>query len=156
MHIPFLQAVFPELPIIPIIIGNLSPQVSHSIAQSLKHIIDDQTLIMISSDFTHYGDRFGYLPFQDQNSDTTRENIKSIDMGAINPIIENDLESYSDYIKNTENTICGRYAIQILLELCKDSPSEITLCDYQTSGDLTGDYSNCVSYASLSIQGGWR
>ncbi|MEK9658268.1 MAG: AmmeMemoRadiSam system protein B [bacterium] len=155
MMLPFLQVCLPDVPIVPIVIGDLRPDVARSIATTLRTVIDPKTLLMISSDFTHYGESFGYQPFLDLEGAALKEAIHAVDMGAIDPIVGNDLAAYSQYIFDTTTTICGRFAIQILLSLCKDSPTDLRLCDYQLSGDHTGDYSHSVSYASLAIEGAW-
>ncbi|RAP33718.1 AmmeMemoRadiSam system protein B [Candidatus Marinamargulisbacteria bacterium SCGC AG-410-N11] len=146
---PYLRILQPDVPVIPIIIGQLNSLEIAEISLILKHLIDDQTLIVISSDFTHYGKRFGYLPFQASNDKAVSEGVRAIDMAAINAILDNDVSTYDRYIKQAQPTICGRFAIQILLEIIKDKKVESSLVDYVQSGDISRDWSHTVSYAGI-------
>ncbi|MBT4989212.1 MAG: AmmeMemoRadiSam system protein B [Rickettsiales bacterium] len=156
MQIPVLQYLCPETPILPIIFGSLSWEASKEIANQITQIIDNKTLIIVSSDFTHYGDNFDFAPFTDRSKGTVREQIESHDMNAINPILANDINSYQDFIRTENHTICGCYAIEVLMQLCKNNQTKFKLCDYKTSGDLTGDYSHSVSYAAIVALGRWE
>jgi len=98
-----------------------------------------------SSDFTHYGYSFGFVPF----SDNIKENLKKLDMGAIEFINKLDSDGFLAYLRKTGATICGSSPIALLLELIKEEAKNGELLNYYTSGDLTGDYSHCVSYASI-------
>ncbi|MBL6785094.1 MAG: AmmeMemoRadiSam system protein B [Rickettsiales bacterium] len=151
MQIPPLQLRCPKTPILPIILGSLSIEASKAIANQIAKIIDENTLILVSSDFTHYGDYFDFTPFEKGN---VREEIEKHDMKAIQPIIQNDILSYQKFIRTNNHTICGCYAIEVLMQLCKNN-TEFKLCAYKTSGDLTGDYSHSVSYASIIAHGKW-
>jgi AmmeMemoRadiSam system protein B len=154
MLIPPLQWQCPNIPIVPIIVGSLSIEASHAIASQISQIIDQDTLVLVSSDFTHYGDYFDFTPFENPAYGSTREQIEKHDMKAIQPIIENDLLSYQKFIRTKNQTICGCYAIEVLMQLCHNN-TEFKLCAYKTSGDLTGDYSHSVSYASIIAHGRW-
>jgi len=154
MQIPPLQFKCPNTPILPIILGSLSIEASQAIASQISKIIDQDTLILVSSDFTHYGDNFDFTPFENPADGSTREQIEKHDMKAIQPIIQNDLLSYQEFIRTNNHTICGCFAIEVLMQLCHNN-TEFKLCAYKTSGDLTGDYSHSVSYASIIAHGRW-
>jgi len=144
IQLPFLQSVLGEFSIVPILIGHLEESDYTGIAESIKNCIDAETVVVVSSDFTHYGLNFGYLPFRSD----IKSNIAKLDGGAIDKIINKDKIGFSDYLSKTGATICGREPIKILLEILPQNVSGRELI-YYTSGDLTGDYSSCVSYASI-------
>jgi hypothetical protein len=100
--------------------------------------------VIVSSDFTHYGERFGYLPF----TEDIKNNLKKLDLGAVDVILKKDFTSYQKYLQKTGATICGRNGIGILLQLLP-SDAQGTLLTYYTSGDLLNDYSSTVSYVSI-------
>ena len=77
-----------------------------------------------------------------------RENISRLDHGAIDLILKKDWEGFLAYRKRTQATICGFRPIALLL---KTLPSDVCgqLLRYCLSGDMTGDYTNSVSYASI-------
>jgi len=150
IEIPLLQVVLEETPIVPIVVGKLDAETTKRIAQTLLDLIDDRTLIVASSDFTHYGPRFDFVPFQTN----IPENIRKLDMGAYEKIVERDVSAFKDYCLDTGATICGRDAIGILLAMLREN-SATELLHYDTSGNLTGDWENSVSYLSVGFSGKW-
>ena len=144
MELPFLQAVLDEFAIVPLVVGNLSLKDYDEAAAALKKHIDDQTVVVVSSDFTHYGTRFGYLPFRDD----VKNNLAKLDGEAINKITAKDFTGFMAYVEETGATICGVRAIGVFLKMLPPA-SQGSLLHYYTSGDIIGDYSDAVSYASI-------
>lgn len=144
--LPFLQRTLKKFQLVPIIVGQLSDDDYEMLASSIKKYIDANSLIVVSSDFTHYGRYFGYLPFPLNKH--TRQNIEELDGGAIDRIVNVDFVGYQQYLAKTRATICGRVPIGLLL---KSLPRDVKgkLLHYYMSGDSTGDYRSSVSYASI-------
>ena len=151
VQLPFLQKLQPDLSIVPLVCGQLDDKTAELAAEALLPYWNSDTLWIISSDFTHYGHSFGYVPFKDN----VPENLKKLDLGAADKIVEMDCEGFSEYIEETGATICGSNPIKLLLktiELSKPDDKVIShLVDYTTSGELAGDYSHCVSYAGIAF-----
>lgn len=148
LQLPFIQyALEDEFTLIPIVIGNVKPTWVEPMVNEILRYWDDQTLLVSSSDFTHYGPNFGYVPFrQDQ-----KENLEKLDGGAIDQILALDSEAFNAYVEKTGATICGRRPIALLLDMARKKNLEARLLHYTTSGALTGDYNNSVSYASIGF-----
>lgn len=148
-EIPFLQrALAPGWRLVPVLLGaGTSGAAAHQIADALRPLLDASTLVVVSSDFTHYGPRFGYVPFLDD----VPERIRSLDMGAVERIRHLDVSGFESYVRETGATICGRDAIDVLLRLL---PEEVEgeLTSYDTSGRLTGSWDHSVSYASMTFR----
>ena len=147
-EIPFLQRVLAAgWSLIPVLMGGGSPSrsVGH-VVDALAPLVDSDTLVVVSSDFTHYGPGFGYVPFHE----LVPERIRQLDMGAVERILELDREGFGRYVAETGATICGRTAIDVLLGML-ESGTRAELAAYDTSGRMTGDWSHSVSYASISF-----
>ena len=144
MQIPFLQMALKNFSIIPLVVGELGENDSTEAAKFLRPYVTEKTLIVVSSDFTHYGERFGYLPF----TENIKDNLKKLDLGAVDLILKKDFIGYQKYLQKTGATICGRNGIEILLQLLP-SDAQGTLLTYYTSGDILNDYSSTVSYVSV-------
>lgn len=144
VQLPFLQQVLGEFTLIPVIIGQTEVEDNKTIAAPLKKLLDGSTIIVASSDFTHYGYNFGYLPFREN----IKENLEKLDLGAVERIEKMDAEGFAAYVERTGATICGHCPIGILLEALPRN-ARGKLLKYETSGDVTGDYSHCVSYVSM-------
>lgn len=145
VQLPFLQISITDFEIIPILIGSATDYTDiKRIADILKKYTDESTLVIASSDFTHYGPRYSYTPF----TENKEENIKNLDYGALEYIEKKDPESFHNYIQKTGATICGSKPITILLEMIQENELKGKLTHYDTSGRITGDYTNSVSYIS--------
>ena len=68
MMLPFIHYLHPSAKISPIIVGNLCLSQVKQIAKKIRSLQNKRTLIVISSDFTHYGAAFNYTPFYDDIS----------------------------------------------------------------------------------------
>ena len=146
MQLPFLQFALGEFLLVPLVVGDMSGKDYAEAAQVLAPYLDSSTIVVASSDFTHYGNRFGYLPF----TENPRDNLKKLDDGAIKMILAKDFQGFLGYVDETGATICGTRPIGIILKMLP-AKAQGTLLDYYTSGDVTGDFSSSVSYASIAF-----
>jgi hypothetical protein len=148
VQLPFLQVVWEEPPrILPIVTGDLSEKQVTELAAALRGVAGADALIVASSDFTHYGPRFAFTPFRDARGQDLAARIRQLDMGAVECIKNCDAAGFLDYCERTGATICGRVPIAVTLGvLCGAGQTESVSLRYASSGDLTGDYSESVSY----------
>ena len=151
IELPFLQQALGEFKLVPIVCGQLDEASARQVATTLLENIDAETLVVVSSDFTHYGRPFDYLPFVDD----IQRNLENLDRGAFSQIEQKNLSGFLRYVENTGATICGSSPIAVLLAMLPDD-AKVTLLNYDTSGNLTGDWSHCVSYISAAISGHWK
>lgn len=146
-QLPFLQKALAgsDYRIVPIIFGALKKKDFAVMAAAIAPFIDARTLVVASSDLTHYGENFSYTPFR---SDLA-ENLTRLDQGFIEPILRLDFDRCFAYHEKTGITACGFVAIGVMIRLFEKKNFRSSLADYSKSGDLNGDYSTSVSYASL-------
>jgi AmmeMemoRadiSam system protein B/AmmeMemoRadiSam system protein A len=150
IELPLLQYKYKDFKFIPVVAGRCSLDTIRKAGGVLKSLVDENTLVISSSDFIHYGPRFSYVPFRDN----VAEQIKKVDMGAYEHITRLDYEGFVNYKQKTGATICGYVPVAILLAML-DKPVESHLIEYSTSGELTGDYTHSVSYLSVVFSGAW-
>ena len=131
--------------------GTCSPETINKAGAILKGLVDDETLVIASSDFVHYGPGYSYVPFREN----IPEELKKLDMGAYEHIASLDCKAFLEYKHRTGATICGYVPIAILLSML-DKTTEAELIKYTTSGDLTGGFTNSVSYLSVAFSGRWE
>ena len=74
---PFLSKYASNVPIIPLLVGYLDEKDIKKVVSVLKKYITPNTIIIVSSDFTHYGERFDYTPFAESTS--LASDIKKLD-----------------------------------------------------------------------------
>ena len=151
MELPLLQMALGDFKLVPIVVGQLDEPATRQIAAILQNLVDEKTLVVVSSDFTHYGPNYGYLPFQTN----VAANLRKLDMGAYETIAAKDLSAFRGYCEKTGATICGHDPIGILLAMLP--PSVVAhLVNYDTSGRITGDFGNSVSYLCAAFTGQWK
>jgi len=64
IQLPFLQRVLRHpFRLVPILVSRIDAAGGQRIAAAIAPFVDETTLLLISSDFTHFGSRFGYVPF---------------------------------------------------------------------------------------------
>ena len=151
VQLPFLQRVMPEGSIVPLVCGEMDSAQAQTVAEALLPHWDGETLLVMSSDFTHYGPRFRYSPFPEAEA---RERLAELDGGAIQCVLDGDLEGFTRYVDETGATICGRVPIAVMIAMAAGRPKRRV--HYTTSGERTGDYANCVSYACVTLGGAPR
>lgn len=149
VQLPFLQEVLPETPILPLICGRIKSNFAEKIALCLLDFWESNTLWVISSDFTHFGYSFNYVPFEDD----VENKLKSLDMGAIEKILAIDESGFNEYVNETGATICGANPIRVLLKTIEVSGSQelikSELVECTNSGEVSGDFSHCVGYSNI-------
>jgi AmmeMemoRadiSam system protein A len=151
MELPILQYHQNDFKLVPIVAGQCSLETVEKIGAILKSMMDEETLVVASSDFVHYGRVHEYVPF----TENIPEKIKELDMGAYKYIANLDAKGFLEYKRKTGATICGAVPIAILLSMLNES-SESHLVRYETSGRMTGDFSNSVSYMAVAFSGAWK
>jgi AmmeMemoRadiSam system protein B/AmmeMemoRadiSam system protein A len=148
---PLLQTALRRFTLVPIVAGHCSESTIAKAAAVLKSLVDDKTLVIASSDFTHFGPNYSYVPF----TDNIPERLKQLDRGAMAHIQSLDGAGFLDYQRRTGATICGTLPIAILLAML-DSTFAARQIAYATSGEVTGDFANSVSYLAVAFSGRWR
>lgn len=160
IQLPFIQTYIKNALVVPLLISSISQSEISDIATMLAPFIDAHTLVIVSSDFTHYGKKFDYTPFaQDSqggaaSSDTIQCRIRQLDSGALQAIQQYDMPGFLSYVKETGDTICGKNALAILLELLEKGAFgdvEPRLIAYKTSTQVTGQADESVSYVGIAF-----
>ncbi|MDY6906316.1 MAG: AmmeMemoRadiSam system protein B [Thermodesulfobacteriota bacterium] len=130
--LPFLQVWGKDAPIVPLITGNIQPQI---IADHLPPLLSEQTLLIASSDLSHY------LPYQ-----TAIQRDKET--------IEMILDLAPQKILNSSNRACGKIPITVLILLARQYNWKPVFLHYTNSGDTAGMRDKVVGYTVIAFYGG--
>lgn len=142
VQLPFLQKVLSDFRIVPIILGNKGG--IDVLISALKDLIDEKTLVIASSDLSHYPN------YKDaQYSD--HKVIEAILSGKRKNLRKTISDLEKQGIDNLQTCACGAGAIEVIMELMRGTA--IKLLKYANSGDITGDHSQVVGYASIVFYG---
>jgi AmmeMemoRadiSam system protein B len=120
MHLPYIAHVMKgrDFVLVPILVGALSPMRAAEYGQRLAPYLEDpETAFVISSDFCHWGKRFRYTHVAPGHR-AIHEGIEALDREGMALIEAQEPAAFEGYLKRTENTICGRNPISVLLHVC--------------------------------------
>lgn len=152
---PMLQlSLGDNFKIVPLIAGVLGRDQIAMCARALARLMDGDTLLVVSSDFTHYGSDFGYSPYGLAGGEDVRERVAAMDKAALACIANCDADGLSMHVAKTGATICGHVPIELALRALPANTS-LACVEYATSGDADGDYTRFVCYAAVSGKVEW-
>lgn len=153
IQLPLLSRAAPQAKCVPVYVSRLSPEQRSAAACALAALARDGAVLAASSDFTHFGRSFGYMPFPADSM--AAERIRELDESAIEAAGSLRSNFFVDRVCASGATVCGVEPIALLLEALErlGDRGEIfgETLDYQASGEITGDYSHSVSYAALGF-----
>jgi AmmeMemoRadiSam system protein B/AmmeMemoRadiSam system protein A len=142
----FLQKILKGFKIIPILVGQPSDTLIENLAQKINYLFDDKTLLVISTDLSHY-------PSWETANEVDRKTIEAI-LSGNKEVFENtikDLESQN--YPNLSTCACGYQSLRVALRMAELlSISDFKKIDYKNSGDVTNDQERVVGYAAI---GAW-
>jgi AmmeMemoRadiSam system protein B/AmmeMemoRadiSam system protein A len=154
MQLPLLQRVLPSFTLVPILVGQMRDAEQAELATALAEIVDEHTLVVASSDFTHRGENYGYeVP---AGKGTIQERLARIDDVSVEQILKLRRRGLLEHADRTGTTICGLQPIALLLELLSKFPGmRGQVVSRYTSGDVTNDWSSSVTYVDVAFNGKW-
>jgi len=125
VHLPFLQAVLGDFTVVPIVVGDASPELVSQLLDALWG--GPETLLVVSSDLSHY------LKYDEARAidAVTCQAIEEFDAGQIN-----------------HDMACGATPVAGLLIAAKRRGMQVTTLDLRNSADTTGDRGFVVGYGA--------
>ena len=155
--LPFVQKAVGSVPIVPLLVGgDLDLAATRQLADGLRPLLDARTLLVVSTNLTHYGERFGNTSFgPDAKGKVLLARMRQEDEILLKPLAKTDLERFDALARSTQTTTCGRDALRVLLALLPPG-SQGMVRRYGTSNDQDGSVPDeAVSYAALVFPGAW-
>lgn len=125
VQLPFLQELFTDFTIVPVLVGQAEPQAVASVIAQMWG--GPETLIVISSDLSHYHD---YNTAWKMDLQTTR----AIELAQFETI--------------TNEQACGRIPIKGMLSLAREIGLTVRAIDVRNSGDTYGKKERVVGYGA--------
>ena len=128
VHLPFLQIILDQFKLVPIVVGETSPE---EVAEVLEVLWgDEHTQIIISSDLSHFHDY---------------ETAQQIDLSTSKAIENLQLESIGS------QQACGCMPVCGLLQLARKKHLKVKTLDLRNSGDTAGTKDRVVGYGAYSV-----
>ena len=127
VELPFIQTIFPGVPVLPLVVGAATPQ---DVARVMDALWDDGTVFVISSDLSHYEP---YEAARRHDAATARA-VEQLDYAHIGP-----------------HDACGAHPLSGLLLEARARGLKPLLLDLRNSGDTAGDRSRVVGYGAWAF-----
>ncbi len=138
VQLPFLQYIYgSDIKIVPIAMMDQRYETAKRVAEVIinaMNVSNKRVLILASSDMTHY-----------EPHDIAREK----DLEVLQLIENLEIEMFYNYIIRENLTMCGYGPVMVAMVVSKYFGGTGLLLKYYTSGDITGDKSWVVGYASV-------
>lgn len=143
VQLPFLQYFKPDVRLVPILLSPAAAgackEIGGAIARAVVHLARD-VVIMASSDMSHY---------EPQESAVEKDNQ------AIDAILDLDEDELLRRVTAHNISMCGYGPAISLISAARElGAKKGQLIKYQTSGDVSGDYSRVVGYAGIILTAG--
>jgi len=135
LELPFLHWLRgrpdpPDYTIVPIIVGRMGLERVEELAGVLDRYVGDDTLFVFSVDLSHFYDD---------------ETARRLDGDSIQAVLAGDLDALGRV------TTDGNHVLQTMVALARRRGWEPTLLMRRNSGDVSGDRSRVVGYASIVL-----
>lgn len=138
VQLPFLQFIYPKFNFVPICMGYQDLETSIDIGKAIFEASKDKKVIVVAS--------------SDLNHQEPQERTKKLDQYVLDAIREMDEKQLQESVQKHRISTCGYGPISATLvySKLKEASNSVILSHY-TSGDIIGDYSMVVGYASAKI-----
>lgn len=146
VQLPFLQRVLKNFKIVPILFSGDSPELARKLAGILPTLLNDQTLIVASTDMSHYP------PYA---------NAVTADKKTLDAILTGKMENLdttlkmlaSENVPQAETFLCSPSGVRIAMLLAQSSGDlKPVLLKYGNSGDSpAGEKSRVVGYGAVAF-----
>jgi len=139
VQLPFLQYLYgSDLRFVPISMGLQDLETSRAVGRAIAEAAGERELVVIAStDLTHY---------------EPQATAERKDRGVIEAILGLDEEGVQRTVRRYGVSMCGYGPVSAAIAAAKGlGAASAELLAYHTSGDVTGDYSAVVGYASIKL-----
>lgn len=139
VQLPFLQAVLKEFKIVPVVMGDQTKRNIKTLAKKLAEVSDSETLLVASSDLSHFYNK----THADRLDSIVEKRVREFDFDNL----QVDLETHTC-------EACGGGPIVVLMMAAnlKNIKHSVVL-HRSDSGDVTGDNKEVVGYLSAAFYG---
>lgn len=139
MQLPFLAALAPALPIVPIVMGQQTRETTTLVGDALTQAFGDRTLLVASSDLSHFFDA---------------ATAARLDAAVVADIEALDADGLMDRVSRRPEHACGGGPIVSVLRAARAAGATTSrVLRYADSGDVSGDKQSVVGYIAAAI---WR
>lgn len=137
VQLPFLQTVIDNFKLVPIVMGDQRKEFVISLAEKLSKVVNNETLIVASSDLSHF---------------YSRKKADVLDSIVEDRISKFDYDGLLDDLEKQKCEACGGGPIAVLLKTAElRGIKNVQVLSRTDSGETSGDISEVVGYLSAVV-----
>lgn len=140
VQMPFIRHRFPKARIVPILMGDQSPNGAVRVARAVLSAAETtgiRPIIIASGDGSHY------MP---------AKIAAEKDLAVLSALRNLDVSVFYDTLFRLRPSMCGYGCIAAMALICASfGAKEARVLLYETSGDITGDLTEVVGYAAMEV-----
>lgn len=151
---PLLQLALGEgFKVVPLLVGDMGRDQMDMAARGLARMMGEGGgVLAVSSDFTHYGEDFGFAPHGLRDAAEARRRVAEDDAAAWAFAEHGDADGFHGRVRRTGATICGAVPIELALRALPPG-TRWTRCGYAQSGPEAD--TRFVCYLSAVARAEW-
>ena len=140
MQLPFLAALVPEVPIVPLVMGHQTRRTAMMLGEALAEVLEGKNALMIaSSDLSHYFDE---------------DTAAALDRQVLGHIEACDDDGLMTRLEQRPDHACGGGPIVAVIHASRRAGKpKSRVLRYADSGDVSGDKQAVVGYVAAAL---WR
>ena len=140
MQLPFLAALAPQTPIVPIVMGFQTRETAHALADGIASAVEGRRVLLVaSSDLSHFYDA---------------HTASALDHEVMTRVARLDDEGLMSLLERRADHACGGGPIVTVLRAARALGATTgRVLRYADSGDVSGDKSSVVGYMAAAV---WR
>jgi len=138
VHLPFLQQIYGnDFEFVPVVMGDQSHANINELSKALLEVMDDDTLVVASSDLSHF---------------YSKPVAHKLDSVIADRIVEYNPEALEEDLERQITHACGGGLVVALMKATKRAGVKHSLLLHRSdSGDVSGDNTSVVGYLSAAF-----
>lgn len=138
VQLPFIQVLFGDVPIVPVLFGALNPAWHQRVGELLAQRLDPEDLVVVSTDLSHF---------------YTEEQANTLDHHSLGILLNEDIDAYVRETEAGTCLMCGATAVVTgMAYALARRARDWSVLDYRTSYTASGDASRVVGYAAVTME----
>ncbi|MEK9149021.1 MAG: AmmeMemoRadiSam system protein A, partial [Candidatus Desantisbacteria bacterium] len=145
VQLPYLKVLFPNIKIVPILVGNIDLDEFDRLASAIKSVMNDKTILIVSTDLSHY-------PEYEEANKVDRETISLIENLDEMGLLQREMDLYSSKILGLSTYLCGLSPTIVGLKVARLLKVKPKTLIYYNSGDTPyGKKDSVVGYTGIAF-----
>ena len=149
IQLPFLQHLKPDIKFVPVHVPSMELGMAEEVGRKIANAVKGKDVVILATtDFTHAGPNYGYLPPKGLGID---EFVKKQDEIAIKAILELSPHKLLKEIEKNETLMCGAGSVAAMLFALEKTAKSAELLKYANSYEILPS-SSAVGYGAIVIK----